>query len=72
MKKIELYKSVILRRDLLPGVDFISKDKTVFKKGSKGIVVEKIDEKGCLVEFSYKEYDDPVIGVDYDDLEEVG
>lgn len=71
MRKIGLYKNVILKRDLLPDVDFISKDKTIFKKGSRGIIVDEINEKGCLVEFSYKEYEDPVIGVSYDDLEEI-
>lgn len=69
--KIELYKKVMLKRDLVYGTDFIGNSKQTYKKGSKGYICDEIDDAACFVEFSHGEYTNPVVGVKYIDLEEI-
>lgn len=68
MAKINLYDEVLLLRDLKYGIDFIGGENKDILKGSVGIVIEEIDSETCLVEFSSKEYKDPVTSVRYIDL----
>lgn len=61
--EIKEYAIVELLEDLIEGKDFVSPDKQSIKKGSKGTVLEKLENDAVLVEFSYKEYKSPVIAV---------
>lgn len=65
--KIKLYDCVVLLRDLVEGVDFISPYHENIKAGSIGLVLE-LEDDWATVEFSYEDYRNPVHSVDLVDL----
>ena len=77
MTDLKEYDVVELTEDLVPGknYDAISSSGETYKKGSQGCILEFIDSKdgtkGALIELSYKDYKNFVIGVSLTQIKKI-